>query len=148
MFTGAHYVTGSPPKDRNCFECGRIGHIAVNCPRRIKQREMRKAQECERKKNLDNKKEIKSGVVLKEKDKDVNDNFDYNSLKQMEVDPNQGAIDYLKTRSVFSEEPEFVTLADLLPGHDAVDRGSKGAANHEMMEPSVTRRCRERRRQK
>merc|ERR1712192_8156 len=152
LFSGVQYVTGPPPRDRNCFECGRIGHIAVNCPRKIKQKERKKALEEERKKKQSNQggnikasqpslnreepdkvvKGSESGVLEEGRAKDVNDNFDYNNLKHMEVGPNQGAIDYLKPRDpVTSDEPEFVTLKDVLPVADAQDPGSKGLTNYQ-----------------
>ena len=180
LFSGVQYVTGPPPRDRNCFECGRIGHIAVNCPRKVKQKERKKALEEERKKKQSNPEEKRkgsmvepisgvSGGVEERRAKDVNDNFDYNSLKHMEVNTsNQGAIDYLKPRDVTSDEPEFVNLKDVLPVADAQDPGSKGSADHlgqgEMMEDveemkrlnsrmmrqcnKITRRCTEERRRK
>merc|ERR1719341_2824831 len=177
LFSGVQYVTGPPPRDRNCFECGRIGHIAVNCPRKVKQKERKKALEEERNKKQSNPEgkrkggvptvvEPISGGVEEGRAKDVNDNFDYNSLKHMEVD--QGAIDYLKPRDVTLDEPEFVVLKDVLPVADAQDPGSKDLADHleqgEMMEDvqemkrlnsrmmsqcnKITRRCREERRKK
>ena len=167
-------MTGPPPRDRNCFECGRIGHIAVNCPRKVKQKERKKALEEERNKKQSNPEgkreggvptvvEPISGGVEEGRVKDVNDNFDYNSLKHVEVD--QGAIDYLKPRDVTLDEPEFVVLKDVLPVADAQDPGSKDLADHleqgEMMEDvqemkrlnsrmmsqcnKITRRCREER---
>lgn len=183
LFSGVQYVTGPPPRDRNCFECGRIGHIAVNCPRKVKQKERKKAMEEERKKNSrieENRKVCqpcmvepidkcdRSGGVEDGRAKDVNDNFDYNSLKHEEVDPNQGAIDYLKPRDVTLDEPEFVILKDVLPVADAQDPRSKGLTNSlgqgEIMEDiqemkrmnshvlrqcnKITRRCREERRRK
>jgi len=165
LFSGVQYVTGPPPRDRNCFECGRIGHIAVNCPRKVKQKERKKKQsnpEEKRKGSLPPVVEQISDVSTK----DVNDNFDYNSLKHMELD--QGAIDYLKPRDVTLDEPEFVILKDVLPVADAQEPGSKGLADHlgqgEMMEDvqemkrlnsrmmsqcnTITRRCKEERRRK
>merc|ERR1711973_125481 len=56
---------------------------------------------------------VKSGQLAKERARDINDNFDYNSLKHMEVDPNQASIDYLMPRDVILDEPEFVTLEDV-----------------------------------
>merc|ERR1711970_1063730 len=61
LFSGVQYVTGPPPRDRNCFECGRIGHIAVNCPRKVKQKERKKALEEERKKKQSNHEENRKG---------------------------------------------------------------------------------------
>ena len=183
LFSGVQYVTGPPPRDRNCFECGRIGHIAVNCPRKVKQKERKKAMEEERKKNsrIEENRKVgqpcmvepidkgdKSGGVEDGRAKDVNDNFDYNSLKHEEVDPNQGAIDYLKPRDVTLDEPEFVILKDVLPVADAQGPRPKGLTNSlgqgEIMEDiqemkrmnshvlrqcnKITRRCREERRRK
>ena len=176
-------MTGPPPRDRNCFECGRIGHIAVNCPRRVKQKERKKALSEEGKKKLSSLEEKKkcsrpcvvapisdvSGGVKAGRVKDVNDNFDYNSLKHMEIDGNRGSIDYLKPRDELTlEEPEFDFLQDVLPVSDAQDPGLNNLDNHpdqgemmgnveemkrlnsSMMEQcnAITRRCREERRRK
>ena len=135
MFSGVHFVTGPPPRDRTCFECGRIGHIAVNCPRKVERKERKKALGEERKKkqwsSLDEKRkcsqpirDVVSGGAKEVGAKDVNDNFDYNSLKHMEVDSNRSTIDYLKPRvELASEEPELVILEDVLPVYGAQGPG-------------------------
>ena len=107
---------------------------------------------------------VKSGLLAKDRARDINDNFDYNSLKHMEVDPNQASIDYLMPRDVVLDEPEFVILEDLSsvcvtdlrcqglassPKH-GVDVEEMKKVNNDMMRQceKISKRCKEARRRK
>jgi len=188
LFSGALFVTGPPPREtkgKDCYECGKIGHIAAYCPRRIKQREKKRLESVhdgnsqrneiigERNESDSNKGpkpvigdhiRVKSGQLAKERARDINDNFDYNSLKHMEVDPNQASIDYLMPRDVILDEPEFVTLEDVSsvcvtdlrcqglassPKH-GVDVEEMKKVNNDMMRQceKISKRCKEARRRK